>query len=79
MFTNSNIQVSYTFTIEGLIAEPTLKFINNTRSKIFRNLIFEMKGVAWSSLNLKNYLQFTTIKNLIFEMKVDKKKLDKFW
>ena len=37
MFTNSNIQVSHTFTIIGLIADSTLKLINNTRSKIFRN------------------------------------------
>ena len=28
MFSNSNIHVSHTFTIIGLIAESTLKFIN---------------------------------------------------
>ena len=64
IFTNSNIQVSHTFTIIGLITESTLKFINNTRSKIFGNLILEMKVVAWSSLIPKHYLQLTTIKNV---------------
>ena len=43
IFTNSNIQVSHTFTIIGLIAESTLKLIHYTRSKIFGNLILEMK------------------------------------
>ena len=46
MFTNSNIQVSHPFTIIGLIAESTLKFINDTRRKIFGNPILEMKVVA---------------------------------
>ena len=46
MFTNSNILVSHTFTMKGLIAEPTLKFINDTRSKILGNVILEMKVVA---------------------------------
>ena len=46
MFTSSNIQVSHTFTIIGLIAESTLKVINDTRSKIFGNLILERKVVA---------------------------------
>ena len=34
-----------TFTIIGLIAGPTLKFIKDTRSKIFENAIFEMKVI----------------------------------
>ena len=46
MFTNSNINVSHIFTITGLIAEFTLKYINDTRSKIFGNPILEMKVVA---------------------------------
>ena len=62
MFTNSNMQVSHKFTIVGLIAESTLKFINDTRTKIFGNMILEMKFIAQSSLILKHYLQFTTIK-----------------
>ena len=44
MFTNSH--VSNTFTIIGLIADSTLKFINDTRSKIFGNPIFEMKVIT---------------------------------
>ena len=39
MFTHSNVQVSHTFTIIGLIAESTLKFINDIRNKIIGNLI----------------------------------------
>ena len=48
MFTNSNTQVSHAFTITGtgLIAESTLKFINDTKSKIFGNPIFDMKVVT---------------------------------
>ena len=61
MFTNSNSQLSHTFTIIGLIAESKLKFINDTSSKIFGNLILEMKVVALSSLILKHYLKLTTI------------------
>ena len=64
MFSNSNIQVSRTFTIIGLNAESTLKFINNTRSKIFGNLIIEVKVFASSSLILKHYLQLKPIKNV---------------
>ena len=41
MWTYSN-----TFTIIGLIAVSTLKFTNNTRSKNFRDLVFEMKVVT---------------------------------
>ena len=41
MFTNSYIRVSNT--IIGLIAESTLKLINDTRSKIFGNPIMEME------------------------------------
>ena len=61
MFTNFKIQVSHTFTIIGLIAQFTLKFINDTRSKIFGNLILEMKVVASGGLVLK---QFTTTKEV---------------
>ena len=43
MFTIFYIQVSSTFTILGLIAESTLKGINNTRSKIFGSTISEKK------------------------------------
>ena len=43
MFTSSNIQVSHAFTILGLIAESTMKFINDCRSKIFGNLILEFQ------------------------------------
>ena len=39
MSINSNIQVSHTFIIIGLIAESTLKFINDSRTKILGNLI----------------------------------------
>ena len=46
LFTNSYIQVSHTFIIIGLIEESTLKLINDTISKIFGNLILEMKVVA---------------------------------
>ena len=47
MFTNSNIQVSHAFTIIGLIADSTLKFINDTRSKIFGNFrIGEHIGIS---------------------------------
>ena len=43
MFTSSNIQASHAFTIIGLIAESTMKFINDYRSKIFGNLILEFQ------------------------------------
>ena len=58
MFTCSYIQVSHTFTITGLIAESTLKLINDVRRKIFGNPILETKVVAL------HYLQFTAIKNV---------------
>ena len=48
MFTNSYIQVSNTFTIIGPIAESTLKLINDIRSKVFENPVFEMKVVTFS-------------------------------
>ena len=64
MFTNSNDQVSDTFTIIGLIAESTLKFINNTRGKIFGNPILEMTAAASSDPILKHSLQITAIKNV---------------
>ena len=48
MFTNSYIQVSNTFTIIGPIAESTLKLINDIRSKVFENPVFEMKVVTLS-------------------------------
>ena len=44
MFTISYMQVSHTFTIIGLIADSTLKIINDIRNKIFGNSIFEMKA-----------------------------------
>ena len=43
IFTKSNIHVSHTFTIIRLIAESTMKFTNNTRSKIIGNLILKWK------------------------------------
>ena len=46
MFTNFNIQVSHTFTMIGLIAEFTLKFMSDIRSKTFGNPILEMKVAA---------------------------------
>ena len=46
MFTNSYIQVFNTFTIIGLAPQSTLKPINDTRSNIFENAIFEMKVVT---------------------------------
>ena len=46
MFTNSNIQVSHTVTVVGPIGESTKKYINDTRSKIFVNLILQMKIIA---------------------------------
>ena len=52
MFTNSYIQVFNTFTIIGLAPQSTLKPINDTRSNIFENAIFEMKVVTWSDLVL---------------------------
>ena len=63
MLTNSHIQVPNLFTIIGVIADSTLKFINDTRSKIFGNLIFEMKVITKSGLIFKHYLQLTTIKD----------------
>ena len=63
MLTNSHIQVPNLFTIIGVIADSTLKFINDTRSKIFGNLIFEMKVITKSGLIFKDYLQLTTIKD----------------
>ena len=52
MFTNSYIQAFNTFTIIGLTPQSTLKPINDTRSNIFENAIFEMKVVTWSDLVL---------------------------
>ena len=43
MFTDSFIEVSNTFTMIGLIAESTLKLINDPRSKVFGNPILEKK------------------------------------
>ena len=64
MFPNSYIPVSHTFTVIVLTAESILKFINDTRSKIIRNPIFEMKVVTESGLIFEHYLQFTTIKDV---------------
>ena len=55
MFTNSHNQVSYLFTIIGLIAESILNLINDTKSKIFGNPVFEMKVVP----NLALFLNTT--------------------
>ena len=43
MFTNSYIQVSRTLIKIELIEEYIQKLINDTRSKIFGNVIFETK------------------------------------
>ena len=43
MLTNSFIEVSNTFSIIGLIAESTLKLINDPKSKVFGNSILEKK------------------------------------
>ena len=56
MFTDSFIEVSNTFTMIGLIAESTLKLINDPRSKVFGNPILEK--------NLVLVLFFTTIKDV---------------
>ena len=52
MFSNSYIKVSYAFTIIGLIAEPTLKFIDDTRCKSLGNTIFKTKSFCWFVLTL---------------------------
>ena len=65
---NSYIQVSNTFTIIGLIAESTLKILNNTKSKIFRNLIFEMKVVSYSGLIFKHFMHFTINMNVFNDL-----------
>ena len=67
-FTNSNIQVSHTFTIIGHIAESTLKFINNTRSKIFGNLILEMKVFVLFSNTICNLQQLRMHFNDFFNL-----------
>ena len=41
MLLNSYIKVSYTLIIIGLIAESTMKFINDTRCKFFWSVIFK--------------------------------------
>ena len=46
MFSNSRIKVSYAFAIIGFIAESTLKLINDTRCKFFRNVIFKTKSLC---------------------------------
>ena len=43
MFTNSNIQLSHTFTMIGFITEFKLRFTDDTRSNVFENAIPEMK------------------------------------
>ena len=57
MFTNSFIEVSHTFTIVGLIAESTMKLINDTRNESFGNPIFEMKVVLVLFINTMCNLQ----------------------
>ena len=44
-----------------LNAEPTLKFKNDIKSKIFTNSIFELKVITHSGLIFKPYLQFLKI------------------
>ena len=63
MFTSFYIQVSNTFTIIGGIAESRLKLINNTRSKVSGNPIFEIEVITKSGLIFKHYLHFTTTYN----------------
>ena len=38
LLTNSRIQMSQTLTKIGIIAKPTVRLVNNTKSKIFWNL-----------------------------------------
>ena len=38
LLTNSHIQMSQTLTKIGIIAKPTVRLVNNTKSKIFWNL-----------------------------------------
>ena len=59
MLPNSEIQVSYTFNIIGLIAdaESTLKVMNDTRCKLFRNAIFKRTcaiSIEWNAV-LKHF------------------------
>lgn len=55
------------FIIMKLIVESTLIIINDTRSKIFGNAIFERKGVTLRGLIFKCLLQFTTIKDVFLK------------
>ena len=50
MFTYSSIQVLHTFTIIAFV-RATLKLTNDTRSKIFVNVMFDLKGVTKSCYN----------------------------
>ena len=51
MFTNSYIQMSHRFLMIGLIAESTMKLLGDIGSKIFWDLIFEMKVVKFCSVH----------------------------
>ena len=71
MFTNFNIQVSHTFTMIGLIAEFTLKFMSDIRSKTFGNPILEMKVAAYCGLFLNtlcNLQQLRMFFNDVFNL-----------
>ena len=59
MFINSHIQKSNTFNIIELTAESILKFINDTRSKIFGNLIFKLKVITTIEDVILLLLQFS--------------------
>ena len=63
MLPNSSSQVSNLFNIIELIAESKLKLMNDNKSKIFGDPIFETEVVTESGLISKHYLQFTIIKD----------------
>ena len=52
-FVRSNYQVSYCFTIIGVISEITLKFVKNARSQLFGYLILKAKTTSQSISDLK--------------------------
>ena len=56
--------MSDTFTIIGLIAETTLKFINNTRYKVFGYRVFVTESLACFQMSSKAF-QFFPLQNPI--------------
>ena len=62
IFLHISVLVIYQYFFHAFL--KYIQNINDTWSKIFGNLILEMKVVAQSSLILKQYLQLTTIKNV---------------